>query len=53
MAGFSRFGAVAKRLEEKFINGTPVTERGAFSFSDVVEFRIRVPESTVRATMEI
>lgn len=53
MAGFSRFGAVAKRLEEKFIKGIPVTERGAFSFSDVVEFRIRVPESTVRATMEI
>ena len=53
LAGFSRFGAVAKRLEEKFINGTLVTERSAFPFSDVVEFRIRVPESTVRATMEI
>ena len=53
MAGFSRFGAVAKRLEEKIIEGSSVTELSAFSFSDVVEFRIRVPESTVRATMEI
>ena len=53
MAGFSRFGAVAKRLEEKFINGNSVTELCAFSSSDVVEFRIRVPESTIRATMEI
>ena len=53
MAGFSRFGAVSKRLEEKFIAESSVTERGAFSSSDVVEFRIRVPESTVRATMEI
>ena len=53
MAGFSRFGAVAKRLEEKFIKGNPITERNAFSSSDAVEFRIRVPESTVRATMEI
>ncbi len=53
MAGFSRFGAVAKRLEEKFIEGSSITELSAFSSSDVVEFRIRVPESTVRATMEI
>ena len=53
MAGFSRFGAVSRRLEEKFIAENSVTERGAFSSSDVVEFRIRVPESTVRATMEI
>ena len=53
MAGFSRFGAVPKRLEEKFIKGVPVTERGAFSSGDSVEFRIRVPKSTVRATMEI
>ena len=53
MAGFSRFGAVAKRLEEKFIEGNSVTELGAFSRSDVVEFRIRVPESTIGATMEI
>ena len=53
MAGFSRFGAVSKRLEEKFIDGTSVTERGAFSSSDTVEFCIKVPESTVRATMEV
>ena len=53
MAGFSRFGAVSKRLEEKFIKGNPFTELSAFSSSDTVEFRIRVPESTVRATMEI
>ncbi|MBQ2987728.1 MAG: glycoside hydrolase family 13 protein [Clostridia bacterium] len=53
MAGFSRFGAVAKRLEQKFIKGNPVTERSAFSTADAVEFRIRVPESTVRVTMEI
>ena len=53
MAGFSRFGAVAKRLEEKFINGNPISELSAFSSTDVVEFRIRVPKSTVRATMEI
>ena len=53
MAGFSRFGAVAKRLEEKFVGGNPITELSAFSSNDVVEFRIRVPKSTVRATMEI
>ena len=53
MAGFSRFGAVSKRLEEKFIEGNSVTELGAFERLDTVEFRIRVPESTVGATMEI
>ena len=53
MAGFSRFGAVSKRLEEKFIDGNPVTELGAFERSDTVEFRIRVPASAVSAVMEI
>jgi len=53
MAGFSRFGAVSKRLEEKFIKGRSVTELGAFFSDDTVEFRIRVPASTSRATMEI
>ena len=53
MAGFSRFGAVSKRLEEKFIEGISVTELGAFDRLATVEFRIRVPESTIRATMEV
>ena len=38
---------------EKFIKGVPFTERSAFSSQDTVEFRIQVPKSTVRATMEI
>lgn len=53
MAGFSRFGAVAKRLEEKYIKGNSVTGLGAFESHETVEFRISVPESVVSATMEI
>ena len=53
MAGFSRFGAAARRLEEKFLNGVPITGLGAFECHDVVEFRISVPDSTLGATMEV
>jgi hypothetical protein len=53
MAGFSRFGAVSKRLEEKFSKGISVTGLGAFEFHDTIEFRITVPETVLSATMEI
>ena len=53
MAGFSRFGAACKRLEDKFLNGTCVTERGAFACHDSVEFLITVPDTTIGAVMEL
>ena len=53
MAGFSRFGAVSQRLEEKYIKGNAMTGLSAFESHDTVEFRIRVPETVVSATMEI
>ena len=53
MAGFSRFGAACKRLEEKYMNGSCVTERSAFETRDTVEFLITVPDTTVGAVMEI
>lgn len=53
MAGFSRFGAVSKRLEEKYIGGVSVSERNAFESHEVIEFRICVPDSVVSAMMEV
>ena len=53
MAGFSRFGAACKRLEEKYLNGTCVTERSAFELRDSVEFVITVPDTTIGAVMEV
>ncbi len=53
MAGFSRFGAARGRLEEKYLNGTCVTERGAFVRGDAVEFLITVPDTTIGAVMEV
>ena len=53
MAGFSRFGAASKRLEEKYLNGTCVTDRGAFESRDCVEFLITVPDTTIGAVMEV
>ncbi len=53
MAGFSRFGAACKRLEEKYLNGNCVTERAAFETHDSVEFLITVPDTTIGAVMEI
>ena len=53
MAGFSRLGAVSKRLEEKLIGGKSVSRLSAFENRDTVEFRIRVPDSVISATMEI
>ena len=53
MAGFSRFGAACKRLEDKYLNGTCVTERGAFECHDSVEFLITVPDTTIGAVMEL
>ncbi len=53
MAGFSRFGAAKGRLEEKYLNGTCVSERGAFESRDSVEFLITVPDTTIGAVMEV
>ncbi len=53
MAGFSRFGAACKRLEEKYLHGNCVTERSAFELQDSVEFLITVPDTTIGAVMEV
>ncbi len=53
MAGFSRFGAAKGRLEEKYVGGTCVSERGAFEYHDSVEFLITVPDTTIGAVMEV
>ncbi len=53
MAGFSRFGAAKGRLEEKYLNGACVSQRGAFENRDSVEFLITVPDTTIGAVMEV
>ncbi len=53
MAGFSRFGAAGKRLEEKYLNGACVSERNAFEYHDSVELVITVPDTTIGAVMEV
>ncbi len=53
MAGFSRFGAAKGRLEEKYVSGTCVSERGAFEYQESVEFLITVPDTTIGAVMEV
>ena len=53
MAGFSRFGAACKRLEEKYRNGVCVTRSSAFETGDLVKFLITVPDTTIGAVMEI
>lgn len=42
MAGFSRSGANARRVEQKYIGNTCVTDRGAFERLDTVRFSVTV-----------
>ena len=51
MAGFTRNEEEAGRLARLYLDGAPVTGRGAFTRGDTVTFRIRAPRNTCRAEM--